>query len=206
MNVAEGYASIEIDGVEYFLTPSFGNIAKLGTPEEIVFKFRTLMLRRASGVSAWIVALEILEACGLPSEIIGGLHYSESKKRSLIKPGVIPPEHCFILAEHCMQHGMCGSDDQLDESDKAGDSSPVTEFDPYTYIVMAMDVLSISMEQAENLTMTKFIKLVNAKLQLRRKKEKPDVKDLSKAEVSDIMRKHREAKAKRAAEQAAARG
>jgi hypothetical protein len=137
---------------------------------------------------------------------LGGLHYSESKKRSLIKQGVIPIDHVFILAEHCMLHGVCGSSDQIRESKESGESGKLEEFDPYVYVVTAMEILGLTSEEAEKLTMTKFIRMIDAKLKLTRKKEGTDVKDLTKSQVSDIMAAHRAAKAKRAQEQMQKRG
>ncbi len=199
MNIAEGYAVVKIDGRAYNLAPSFGNMAKLGSPKDLPFKYKTLYMANVIPVSAWHVAFDVLVACGIDPNELGSLHFSERQGRCIIRPGNLPLDDMLILAKHCFKHGMCGTDAQVENT---SDASPLTEFDPYQFISVAMEILGISLEQAEALTMTKFIRMADAKIAANKIGKPTDVKDLSKAQVSDIMAEHRRQKALRAAKQA----
>lgn len=70
-------------------------------------------------------------------------------------------------------HGVCGIIDEDDkDSDKTG--KPLTEFNASDYIVDAIEILGLSLSEAENITMTQFIKLAKSKMKLHQQRTGKD--------------------------------
>lgn len=171
MNLSDGYCQIEYRGKMFDISPSFANMAKLGTPEQIVQKMHDLQYYPITPIQSFSTALEILAACGLEDEeVTGGLNFSEWKNKVMIQCGAMHPDDVIVMARHCMQHGMCGSHDQLKTIEK-GEGTQMSAFDPAEYIVLAMEYLKMTMDEAENLTMAKFVRLANAKREMDKRQQ-----------------------------------
>lgn len=203
MNLNDGYCSIIVGEVEHPLSPSFGNIAKLGNPSEIMWIARLVHMFQINPVDAFKAACDVLIACGAPEELLGGLAWSEWSNRVVIDMGPIPPQHVMVLAKHCIQYGICGSDEQLSTMQKT-EGSGMEEFNPAEYIISATDYLGVSIDEAEKLTMAKFIRLSNAKSEMEKrrhmKQNKIPTKKESEARYSrevEMARQYEEARKKR---------
>lgn len=176
MRVKYGFAEINIGGEVYTLAPSLLNISKIGTPKEIIESFHIISNYDVNYITSFSTACNILQCCGLPFFVTGGLRFSELKNKTLIYPGLLPIDDVFILAAHCLKHGVCGIVDDNKEDDKEEKKpKPMTEFDAHKFIVDAMDILSLSLSEAENLTMTQFGKLINAKLSSIKSRDEKEV-------------------------------
>jgi hypothetical protein len=162
MLLAYGHAEIEWQGVKYRLAPTFANIAKLGSPVEIVELFKSFTLSGAPW-HKFNIALIVLNACSdkaIPESLTGRVKFSESQQRFLY----VQPSHnlpmindAVILAEHCLLHGICG------KVESKGDGKPMEEFDAYAFIELAQEHLNSSLEDAANMTMTQFVRRMEAK-------------------------------------------
>jgi hypothetical protein len=165
-NIADGFAVVKVGAQSYDLAPSFCNIANIGTPKEIVDSFRIIGMRYSLPVAAFAQACKILEECGLPNEATGGIVFNEWKGYSCVQPGILPVDDVYVLAMHCLKHGVSGSEQQIRNSRKLrkkNNNNVISEFNAYQYIISAVDFLNMSTDEAEKLTMTRYIKLVSAK-------------------------------------------
>ena len=98
MLTAYGHVKIEWGDKVFNLSPSLVNIAKIGSPKEIV-KFS--------------IALNVLKCCSdieLPEKLTGGVRFSDKQQKFMI----VNPAHgeamigdVIKLAEHCLLHGVC---------------------------------------------------------------------------------------------------
>ncbi len=148
-----GFATIKVDGVGYELAPTLLNISKIGSPKQIVDHFSLIRFKDNLG---YVSCVNVLEACGLPSKILGGLSGFKNGKPQYVM-GRIPCDDVFVLANHCMKHGVCGIGEP-----KGAKTKPITEFNPYQMINLAKQVLDITLTEAEQLTMTKLSMLFEA--------------------------------------------
>lgn len=166
MLLAYGHASIKWKGEAYTLTPSFSNIAKLGAPKQIIDKFKRFIMLGNTDLNKWHMAMEVLRACcdkEFPPEMVGCTVFSERKQRFMY----CQPSHgesvfhdCIVMADHCLRHGVCG----VFESDRDDDDAkPVSEFDPYHFMEMAMEHLQVSRKDAASMTMTEFARRMAVK-------------------------------------------
>ncbi len=156
-----GHAQISWNGVNYTLSPSFINISKIGSPKEIIDDFKSFI--ESSGVWKFIIATSVLNACSdkeLPESLLGKVKFSDNQNRFMY----VKPNHnmdmfndAIVLAEHLLIHGICG------KSDSKGNGDRVEEFDACAFIEDARIHLGQTSEQAENMTMTEFIRLVKRK-------------------------------------------
>ena len=172
INVTDGYAIVKVGGRSYELTPSFFNIAKIGTPKEIIETFDSVMSGEKNILTSFADACHVLECCGLPTEICGGIEYNEWQKRTCISLRKLPFKDVLILAIHCLKHGICGSNKQIKDNKESGSGEFLKEFNTSEYVLTAVELMGLSMTEAENLTMTKFIGLVGAKISNMGGKEK----------------------------------
>lgn len=133
------------DGVEYTFTPSFGRIAAMGTPHEIVALYAALHGPRAAQEAAYVLAgLCDQEDC---TPLIGwrddeGWH-----------PGAMPEAEQILIARHLMQHGICGKA-RPGQGEAAGKFSET--FDAAEFVSAARVHLGLSSADAEGLSMTEF--------------------------------------------------
>jgi hypothetical protein len=197
-NIADGYAYITAGGQTYELAPSFCNIANIGSPMEVIAVYKRLSMG-VINTSTYCDVCTVLEACGLPGELYGGIKFSERQSKTLIAPGLLPIQDAYMLALHSLKHGISGTSEQVEENNE-GKPQPVTEFDAYTHIINAMEHFGMSVEEAENLTMTKYVRLVSAKIkahnQSKARKEPSKEEQQSAMDNYEIMRAQAEARAK----------
>lgn len=170
-----GHVKIEIGDKEYMLVPSFVNISKIGTPRQIVESFgiidnpvkfhykleggKTVLVNYdfAQGFehAAWI-----LQCCGLPEKLTGYITIRDNSQGypcTYVVQGKINTHDVFVLAAHCLKHGVCGI--ATDNSK----SEPMTEFDARFFIILAQSALGSTLEQAERMTMTELSMYMEAK-------------------------------------------
>lgn len=162
MLLSYGHAKIKWQGEEYNISPTFSNIAKLGSPTEIIEDFKSFI----STVSVWHkfnIAIFVLNACSdkpIPEELTGRMQFSERQQKFLyVKPNHDLPmiEDVITLAEHCFLHGICGKSDSKEKGD------PIDSFDAYEFMELARAHLGLSAKEAGNMTMTEFVRMMNAK-------------------------------------------
>lgn len=174
INVNIGHASVKVRDKEYLLIPSLSNISKIGTPQEIVecfnhvtnpikFSYRlengTLNAVSSTFAYGFDWACRILNCCGLPESITGWVVLKETdEKYPYLCPveGKIGFNDVFVLAAHCLKHGVCGV------VKEQGKGEPIKDFDAHFYIHLAHKALDISLSEAASLTMTEFSMLMEA--------------------------------------------
>ena len=88
------------DGSEYTFRPSFGRIAALGHPHEIVSLYVALHAANAAEVAAYILACLCDQDDATP--LIGWRDEKGSHA------GLMPIDEQIIIARHLMQHGIVG--------------------------------------------------------------------------------------------------
>lgn len=165
MLVNYGHASISYAGETYTLTPSFSNISKLGKPTEIIDIFKRF-ITMPECLSKWHIAMNVLDACtdkALLPELVGCTVFSDRKQKFMYcqpSHGLPMFSDCITLADHCLRHGVCGVFESDNEDD---DAKPVTEFDAYWFMEMAMEHLSVSRDDAATMTMTEFARRMAVK-------------------------------------------
>ena len=169
-----GHARIKVNGDEFFLSPTLINVSSIGTPKEIIETVHGLASYKYNQAQAYLCACLILDACGLPQDVTGGIDYSQRQNKHLIAPGKLPVEDVFTLAWHCVKHGICGpqDDDQ--------DGEPIDEFESDRFIMMAVEHLGLSLSESQALTRTQFVSLIAAKYP-----EKDADKTATKADVEE---------------------
>lgn len=163
MLAAYGHVKIEWGDKVFNLVPSFVNIAKLGSPKEIIDTFKDF-IASTNLIVKFSIALNILECCSdveIPRALTGGVKFSDRLNKFLI----VNPLHgdamisdVITLAEHCLIHGICGK-----VEDKKGNGEPVKEFDAYSFMELARIHLNLSLADASQMTMTEFLRMMEAK-------------------------------------------
>ena len=158
-----GHVGVRWQDTQYVLSPSFINISKLGSPKEIIDDFKQFI--ESNDIWKFIIATGVLNACSdkeIPESLIGKVKFSNRHKRFMY----VKPSHdmdmfndVIVLAEHLLLHGVCGKSD----SEKKGKGEKLEEFDAYSFMEMARVHLDQTSEQAANMTMTEFIRMINAK-------------------------------------------
>lgn len=147
------------DGLEFVFRPSFGRIASLGSPHEIVELYARLHGADAEATSAYVLA-------GLcdqedASALIGwrdedGWH-----------DGKMPPAERVIIARHLMHHGIVGR--AKPESADPGEAGAYTDrFEAAEFIAAAQVHLGLSRDDAEGLSMSEFQRLLDIKFPRKR--------------------------------------
>lgn len=151
-----GFGAIHIGDKEYKISPTFGNIDKLGTPREIVETF-TSFFNCPSINWQYHRAVEILQACcepKLPDSVTGRFKVYENGKMKLINPPSKDFMHdIIVLAGHCLKYGIVGVTNYEVETD----GEPIKEFDAYHFIGLACEHLGRTREQAADMTLTEFM-------------------------------------------------
>lgn len=176
---------------DYLFRPSLAAMSRLGSPKEIVQTFYdinhdevTALLQRAAeaygDVPAWLIehvsstkfsakaisaAINVLTACCEDdcSELTGEMVPSRKRSDSLVwRPGRLPFSDIVVLASSLITHGIIGKAKvrQLQRNESGG---MVSEFHAIEYINSARVHFGMPYAEAERLTMTEFILLLNAK-------------------------------------------
>lgn len=131
------------DGSEWTFRPSFGRIAALGSPQEIVAIYAGLHGPRAVQEASYVLA----SLCDQedPTPMVGWVDEHGTH------PGMMPEAEKVILARHLMLHGIVGKARPGNGDGKFSDA-----FDASEYISAARVHLGLSSADAEALSMTEF--------------------------------------------------
>lgn len=96
-------------------------------------------------------------------DLVGWMKPGKSRKRGFVwRPGSMPPESMVIVAQNLMMHGIIGKA-KVRKLQRYETNETTAEFRAADYIMAARNHFGISREEAENLTMTEFSLLLNAK-------------------------------------------
>lgn len=186
-----GECVISLGEEDYLFRPSFINMSKIGSPQEIVQKVADLhnseiqelmsaMWESTGSLPGWFMrylnnsnparrafsaAVDILQACcdDDVSLLVGDVVPSKTGKRSFIwKQGSMSLQDMLLVASSLITHGVIGKAKvrQLQRNESKGTTS---EFKAVDYINAARNHFAITRSEAENLTMTEFILLLNQK-------------------------------------------
>ncbi|MFC1015262.1 DUF6246 family protein [Pasteurella multocida] len=193
-NKSTGEFSLSFNNKEYIFKPSFKNIAKIGTPTDIVNVYSVLFgkevtfllnesLKANKDVQAYALniafspvlgrkvlscALTILNACN-DSDLSGIFgYYKPSNKGIVYRIGAVNTKDVIALSKHLALHGIIGNIDLKTKENKR--SEYTSEFDVEEYISAARCHFGLSRADAENLTMTEFQMLIKSKYPEQQKK------------------------------------
>ncbi|KTH31490.1 DUF6246 family protein [Klebsiella aerogenes] len=114
---------------------------------------------------AVMAAHAILTACCDDDigELVGWMKPGKSRKRGFMwRPGTIPAPEMIIVAQNLMMHGIIGKA-KVRKLQRYESNETTSEFRATDYIMAARNHFGISREEAENLTMTEFALMLNAK-------------------------------------------
>ena len=168
-----GHGSIEYDGVKYVIVPSFINISKVGEPNEIIETIKGL--HSTDPLEVYSCAFCILQSCcddDFPPELFGDLSMTDSGINKLdVSPEQI--NDLIALASHCVKHGVIG-----DVETKSESGEPLTEFDAYEYIDLAVEHFNLSYDDAAKMTMTQFVRRMRTKYPELHKKVEAGERDI----------------------------
>lgn len=191
---------------DYFFRPSFMNMAKIGEPKEIVETFADLqsdevidVLARAleayGHVPGWLseivlkpefskkaisAAMNVMQACCEKdlSPIIGELRPSKrGKKAFTYLSGSMPLSDMIVIARSLITHGIIGKA-KVRKLQRHESGSYVSEFNAFEYISAARNHFGMTRTEAEQLSMTEFQLMIDAKY--------PDQKGLTSEEYEAV--------------------
>lgn len=96
-------------------------------------------------------------------ELVGWMKPGKSRKREFMwRPGTMPTTEMIIVAQNLMMHGIIGKA-KVRKLQRYESNETTSEFRATDYIMAARNHFGISREEAENLTMTEFALMLNAK-------------------------------------------
>lgn len=176
---------------DYFFRPSFGAMARIGEPAEIVQAFYDLhndeagqLIERAiaayESVPAWLIkhisqpafskravlaAITVLQACCDEdcAGLTGELVPRKTGKDGVIwRSGLMDLSNIVLVARSLLTHGIIGKA-KVRRLQRHESAERTTEFHAVEYINAARSHYGISRQEAENLTMTEFSLLMAAK-------------------------------------------
>lgn len=161
---------------------SLGNLTKLGTPQDIIYKVHR--------VNDYWIARMILQ-CFIDGDLPSFCEDEPINRLGARRANQDTRAFVITMAKHCIYHSMTGK--VKDNVEHSGKSESVTEFDPYEFIESAIELLDLTMEQAANLSMSEYIARIEAKPWYKeaRKKEKENGL-VSPAESLKLMNEQRE--------------
>lgn len=180
-----GQLSITVDNEEYIFIPSFLNMSKLGTGEEIVDIFSTVYggnikehEQQKSERDIISCAEDVLSACcDKDCSVITG-YYAGNDKIEWVN-GKIPTYDLVVIAQHLLKHGLVGDSPPKQEKSEGEYSR---EFRVRKFVYMAVAHLGISEHEAWNMTMTAFQEAIEAKYP-----KSPEKQIVSKEEYDEAM-------------------
>lgn len=112
-------------------------------------------------------------------DLVGWMRPGKGRKRGFVwRPGSLPPENMVIIAQNLMMHGIIGKA-KVRKLQRYETNETTAEFRAADYIMAARNHFCISREEAENLTMTEFSLLLNAKY--------PNQKGFTREEFDSVM-------------------
>lgn len=113
------------------------------------------------------------------SDLVGWMRPGKGRKRGFVwRPGSLPPENMVIIARNLMMHGIVGKA-KVRKLQRYETNETTSEFRAADYIMAARNHFGISREEAENLTMTEFAMMLNAKY--------PNQKGFTREEFDTVM-------------------
>ena len=138
------------DGAEFTFRPSFGRVAGLGDPQEIVRIYAGLFEPTAAKDAAYVLAClcDQDDATPLTGWTEDGVTHA----------GTMPQAEQILIARHLMQHGIAGK-----ARPGKGDGKFSDRFDAAEYISAARVHLGLSSADAETLSMTEFQSMLEMK-------------------------------------------
>ena len=186
-----GECLVTVGDRDYFFRPSFMAMSRIGEPAEIVQTFYDLcndeitpLIQRVveayGRVPEWLAkhlsalhldkksllaAHTVLTACCNDDigDLVGWMKPGKTRKRGFVwRPGSMPPENMVIVAQNLMMHGIIGKA-KVRKLQRYETNETTAEFRAADYIMAARNHFGISREEAENLTMTEFAMMINAK-------------------------------------------
>lgn len=112
-------------------------------------------------------------------DLVGWMRPGKGRKRGFVwRPGSLPPEDMIIIAQNLMTHGIVGKA-KIRQLQRHESNETTSEFRATDYIMAARNHFGISREEAENLTMTEFALMLNAKY--------PNQKGFTREEYDTVM-------------------
>lgn len=209
VNKSIGEVGIKIGERSYKLRPSFYALSHLGSPQEIVRKFRSISwyFECLSGMRKFPIGVdpvcghslcrEIIEACIVGDSDPYDLTGSTAVVRGHVKhrKQALPYHDLVVLAFHLMRYGIYGNPKPRKKQD-GGSERELTEFDPSEAVGMAVGQFGMSLSDAWNLTMIEYQRAWDGKYP-----EQDDTKEqqrVSQEEYSELMDWHDQVKAAQA--------
>jgi len=176
---------------DYFFRPSFSNMMRIGSPQDIVQTYydlhnnevQTLLIDMAAATGSlpeWFInylntcsaarralmaAMDIMNACcdADISVLTGYLVPSKIGKRAFVwRQGALQLSDMMLIASSLITHGIIGKA-KVRQLQRNEGGSTTAEFKAIDYINSARNHFSMPRQEAENLTMTEFILMINAK-------------------------------------------
>lgn len=141
------------DGREWTFRPSFGRIATLGSPHEIVSLYAALHGPDAAAQAAYVLAC----LCDQddPTPLIGW------RDEAGAHAGLMPQAEQVVIARHLMEHGIVG---KARPGKAAGGGGKFADaFDASEYVAAARAHLGLSSADAEALSMTELQQMLEMK-------------------------------------------
>ena len=148
------------DGDEFTFLPSFGKIAGLGSPQEVVKLYAGLHGQRAESDASYVLAC--LCEQDDPTALTGWLDDDG------FHDGLMSPDEKIIIARHLMQHGIIGKAQPAKGDGKFSDA-----FNAHEYISAACVHLGLSRTDASDLSMTEFQTMFEMKFPDKNKRDVP---------------------------------
>lgn len=204
---------------DYFFRPSFAAMSRIGEPREIVQAFYDLhndevtpLIERAVAayghIPAWLTehirnstygkralmaALSVMEACSESdlSSLIGEFRPAKAKGKAFKRrSGMMSDFDILLIAQSLITHGIIGKA-KVRQLQRHESGQATTEFRAFDYISAARNHFGISRAEAEQLSMTEFQLMLNAKY--------PDQKGFTRDEYDAVADDYMAKKAKRLA-------
>lgn len=186
----------------YLLRPSFYALSQLGSPSEIVRKYKLVchyfecatgarrMPRGVDRLAGYGVCFETIQACCEVdvSPLLGRMSYNGKRGLRHVQ-GAIPYMDIVVLALHLMRYAIYGNP----KPRKGQKGEELTDFEPASYVGMAVGQFGMSLSDAWNLTMVEYQRAFDGKYPQPEEEKYPDKK-----EYADAMAWHDEVKAARA--------
>lgn len=207
---------------DYFFRPSFAAMSRIGEPQEIVQAFYDLhndeitplihramdayglvpawlmahLNRKQMGKPAMMAAMSVLAACceSDVSRLTGDIIPGKSGKWAFVyREGLMNAVEMVLIAQSLITHGIIGKA-KVRQLQRHESSQATTEFRSFDYISAARNHFGISRAEAEQLSMTEFQLMLNAKY--------PDQKGFTRDEYEAVADDYLAKKARRLANSA----
>lgn len=187
MLLSYGLVRLQYEEQTYTLLPSFANIEKIGSPQEIVEYMDILFSESPLYIKlpASLLIINAISDSPLPTEMTGEI---DDNLNYTLGADMLPRAFSMIeVAQQLLIHGVVG---KLNFEPKE-QGKRITKFDPSEYIESAVIYLGISYEEAAKMTMTQFIRAVATKYPEQFKKQDPQgVSEEQQIAMIEYMKQH----------------